>query len=103
MSRVSRSSRIVDRACSGLAPLSDVPSGTRTAGGGVGHHTRLIHLGDHDVTAAVLSQDFGTAVAVVVAGAHDVPARPEVGDATAADHAGAVRLPDSDFPIIVLP
>src|SRR6266404_2683961 len=82
---------------------SGVPGGSGAAENGAADHGGPVHLPDRDIAAAVLPQNVGTAVTIVVAGADRVPARPRVGDAAAADHAGAVQLPDRDFAAVVLP
>jgi hypothetical protein len=57
----------------------------------------FLHLPDGDFPAAVLKQDVGAAVVVVVADPHDVPARPRVSDTAGTDYSGAVQLPENDL------
>jgi hypothetical protein len=53
--------------------------------------------------SAVLPQDIGTAVVVVVADPHDAPARPRIAETGAADRRGAVHLPNRGLAAVVLP
>ena len=65
-----------------------------------------VHLPDRDLPVRVLPQDVGMAVAVEVARADLVPARPGVGGedlASASDLAGRVHLPDGDLAVVVVP
>ena len=61
-----------------------------------------VDLPDVELAAVVLEQDVGAAVAVEVAGADGVPARPRIAEAAAADHARPVGLPDEDLAAGVL-
>ena len=60
---------------------------------------------DRRRAVVVLPQDVGLAVAVEVAGALDVPARPRIerADGTDADRVGAVHQPDRGRAVVVLP
>ena len=70
---------------------SDVPGGTGIGEDRGSTEAGAVHFPDRDGAAAVLPQDVGLAVMVVVAGPHDVPIRPRVADAAAADRTGAVQ------------
>ncbi len=55
------------------------------AGGADRHHIGAVHGPDHGRAVVVLPQDVGLAVAVEVAGALDLPARPRIERADGAD------------------
>jgi len=77
--------------------------GSRVAEAAAADNARPGHLPDRDFAARVLEADVGEAVAVVVAGADHVPARPGISEAAAADHSVAVQLPDVGLATRILP
>src|SRR2546430_2626516 len=83
---------------------SDVPSGAGIAEAAAADDAGAVDLPHRGLSAAVLEQDVGAAVVVVIAGVDNVPTRPGIGSQGAsADHAGPVQFPDRDCPAVVLP
>ena len=82
---------------------SDVPGRTGVGETGAADQTGPVHVPGDDLAAAVLPQNIGSSVVIVIAGAHDVPVRPGITETGRADHGCPVHFPDRRLSAAVLP